>query len=245
MRPVEEIGPDRRTYTVQKLYFVLEDVGPDGKLRTRAYRADQCRWFQVVDTALTVGEHSNYTVVGTFVLTEDRDLLVWDIFRDKIEVPKQYGTIIAQRSKSPQRLLFQAIENKGSGIGLIQQGAADNFPFRPLNPWGDKAVRAATASQLYENGRIFHKAGADWLTVFETELMTFPTGANDDCADCLAYSAQLAVEDKLLNMPLTGALTLNPHEGDYERRLIEEEKVVTVGGHQVVFEDQGDQWWSR
>lgn len=235
---------DRDGITQDVLFLVLEIVTDDARV-IRQYPAHLCRWFQVVDTAMTVGENAAYTVVGTFVLTPDRDLLVQDIFREQIEVPKQYGTIVAQRRKPPCRIILQAMENKGSGIGLIQKGIADGNPFRPLMPWGDKETRAATASQLYEDGKVWHHAGQPWLPVFEQELTTFPASEHSDQVDVVAYAAQLTVEDTILSKPFEGDLTLYPDAGTHRSALEADDRIVTVGGQEVVFEDDQDQWWSR
>lgn len=237
---------DRDGITHEALFLVLESVDALGVRHVRQYPAGLCRWFQVVDTAMSVSSSANYTVVGTFVLTPERDLLVYEIWRVQLEVPKQYAAIVAQRSKPPCRIILQAVENKASGIGLIQQGIADGNPFRPLMPWGDKETRAATASQLYEAGKVWHLSGADWLPQYEAELTTFPASEHSDQVDVTAYGAQLTVEDTILSLPFSGDLTLWPTAESAGAALRADDRVVNVAGQDVVFDDDaGGNWWDR
>lgn len=240
-RPVtDDVGITRDV-----LFLILETIDPDGSRTVRQFPAHLCRWFQVVDTAMTVSETAAYTVVGTFVLTPDRDLLVYEIWRVQLEVPKQYAAIVGQRSKPPCRVILQAVENKGSGIGLIQQGIADGNPFRPLMPWGDKETRAATASQLYEAGKVWHHGGADWLPTYEAELTTFPASEHSDQVDVTAYAAQLTVEDAILSLPFSGDLSLWPDGTSAERRLRADDRIVDVAGRQIIFDDDEVAWYER
>lgn len=171
---------------------------------SRRVLAKDCNWFQTCDTAYLKGQHNDYTVIITFCLTPRNELLIYDVFRDKIEVPYQLGQLIKYRLKYPQ-LLFQAIEKRQSGIGLISQGRLSNTPFRVLTADGDKVKRSATAVTLYENGMIYHRTGegASWLTVVEDELLRFPNGAHDDVVDCVSYGSILSVTDALTRMVKT------------------------------------------
>ena len=76
--------------------------------------------------------------------------------RAKIEVPKQYGALIAQRLKYDDWLSFQAVEDKQSGTGIIQEGAARGTPFKKLKAEADKVCRAGVVSIYYENRKVFH-----------------------------------------------------------------------------------------
>lgn len=160
---------------------------------TKRYFAWECLWFQTCDTASKVKRQNDYTVVGTFALTPGGDLLVYEITRAKIEIPQQYAFLKAQRGKYPF-LSFQAIEDQGSGIGLIQQGLSDGLPFRALKADADKLTRSQVVLTLYGGHKVYHPSGLQWLGDFEDELLQFPTGAHDDQVDVLSYAGHIAIE---------------------------------------------------
>ncbi len=176
---------------------------PDGTVKP--VPLDRCIVFQTADTALTEKKRSSFTAVGTFLLTPDGELLVLHVFRAKIEVPYQYKTLqrlrrgpgrwdklgrrlVPDGRRWPKAPVYMAVEPKASGIGLIQQAAADGRPFKPIKvdgkDDGDKVFRSGPLSTMYANGQVYHLEGAYWLREFEDELLRFPAGAHDD--QCLA-----------------------------------------------------------
>ena len=159
--------------------FVLSDG--------RKYWRRECMVYQTIDTAMKTGRGRSYTVIGTFARTPKRDLLVIDMIRKRIPVPEQYPLIVTQRARYPD-LAFQAIEDKASGIGLVQQAAADGMPFRRLKADTDKQQRVIPVATMFENEKVYFLGGAAWLEDYEHELLTFPTGANDDQVDVTAYA---------------------------------------------------------
>jgi predicted phage terminase large subunit-like protein len=168
---------------------------PDGSFKR--YMAKYCDKFQVADTAMCEGQENDYTVIGTLYRTPYNELLLYDVFRDKLEVPFQYGRLMTERVKHPD-LLFQAIENKQSGVGIIQTGKLKGTNFRVLKAEGDKTQRMAATSILYQNRSIFHRAGQPWLNAYENEVTKFPNATHDDQADMIAYAGILLTTDALL-----------------------------------------------
>jgi predicted phage terminase large subunit-like protein len=200
---------------------VLHD--PDGD---RRYPVADCRMFQTVDTALTVRTYSNHTAVATLMLTPDADLLVHDLFRARIEVPYQYATIrelrLGPRKWFPERnqalgslrwprdILQQYVEDKASGVGLIQQSIADGRPFGVLKADADKVTRAQPLAALYEAGKVYHRHGAAWVPGFEDRLLAFPAGDELDEVDALAHAARLLGIDRILRAYLDRPAAYDP-----------------------------------
>ena len=54
----------------------------------------------------------------------------------------------------------------------------------------DKVTRCGPVSVMYENGMVYHRSGAPWLTDLEDELLAFPNGKHDDQVDTLAYAGR-------------------------------------------------------
>jgi predicted phage terminase large subunit-like protein len=168
-----------------------------------------CTFFQTADTAMKTGRRNDYTAVGTFAFTPHADLVVFHMFRAKIEVPYQYHTLQKlrrgpgfwsqeRRAFTPSAAwvkhpVFMAVEPKASGIGLLQQAIADGRPFRELKvdgtEGGDKISRFGPIAAMYAAGKVYHLEGQSWLAAYEDELLKFPQGAHDD--QCFAAGTEV------------------------------------------------------
>ncbi len=196
-------------------YVVLGDEGDPLAIR---WPISALRFFQTIDTASTANETSAYTAVATFALTPRYQLLVWNVWRERLQVPEimpclracATGPIrllrldgglsdpVPDGAPWPQELLYQAVESKSSGIGLIQLAAVEGRPFQVLKADGSKVARSASAATMYHNGMVYHMRGAPWLVQFEDEILSFPNGRFADCADVLAYGGIRATFDRFL-----------------------------------------------
>lgn len=222
--------------------FIL-DSGPG--MPPRVFPVSVCRFYQTIDTATSSKATSKFSVCGTFALTPRADLLVFDIFRERLDIIFQYATFMSLRTGPhrwdpelqklfrigywPRPLMFQAIEEKSSGIGLIQQAAADGKPFKALQADSDKVQRAAIAAAMYNSGKIFHLLGASWRGVFEAELVKFSANAEfSDCVDVLSYGAILVQHDKILRSCLEDSTVSDLVNEDLASRVINGDKKVSV-----------------
>lgn len=180
--------------------FVL--LGADGEVKYTV-RQDECRSFQIVDTAMTEKTYSDFTVIATLAVTPRDDVLVMDIQRKQIAVPDQWNFIMASRNawvRASPRYQFLAIENRGSGIGLLQLADRLGVRIRALDPTTDKVTRASDAATMYSRNKVFHLRDAPWLADFEDELCSFPLGAHDDQVDAIAYGV-LSIPARLILPP--------------------------------------------
>jgi predicted phage terminase large subunit-like protein len=78
------------------------------------------------------------------------------------------------------------IENKGSGIGLIQELAREHIHALPVDPEGDKAMRMAAQTARIEAGSVSLPRNARWLEDFRSEISTFPSGRHNDQVDAFS-----------------------------------------------------------
>ncbi len=198
-----------RYYSTSGDYIVL------GKNRNGpAYLKNECRLFLTVDPAASTvdiwkrgnvgvnpGEPS-WTVISSWYLTKDWNLVWWWCHRIRVEVP---GVLDAIRSQFKQRIAdrdgqpeFIGIEDSGLGIGVFQMVANAGLPVRALRPMGqDKLVRATPAINAMEMGKVWLPEQAIWLEECETELFTW-TGhpmEQADQIDTLAYAGQIRTEE--------------------------------------------------
>jgi predicted phage terminase large subunit-like protein len=146
-----------------------------------------CWRFQTADLALSESEGSDYTVVDTWEVTPDNELLLIDSERFRAESPEVKKALISSRhGHQPD---YQAIESAHYGIGVCQEWLRAGMPLRALKAATDKVTRSIQAQLMLENGRMYFAAGAPWLIDLETELLTFPVAAHDDQVDPISYAA--------------------------------------------------------
>lgn len=156
---------------------------------------DDCYWFQTIDTAMKTGQLNDYTVIATWGITPKNDLLLYDVFRDRVKIPDQFGLVRSQRVRFPFIADNQYVEDKASGTGLIQQGAADGMHLRALQPGSaDKVDRCQSFAAMLQQAKVYFLSGGPWLGEYEAELLTFPKGAHDDQVDASAYAAKVLQE---------------------------------------------------
>lgn len=74
---------------------------------------------------------------------------------------------------------FFLIEDRASGISLIQELQAIGLPVMPYNPDKDKVSRAHSASAIIYGGRVYVNPNLIFTAEFLAEIMKFPSGGKD------------------------------------------------------------------
>jgi len=142
------------------------------------------------DTALSPKEFSSYSACVT-VLARGDAIYVLDVWRLQIDYPDLRRQVIAlhQRWKPASARYSLLIENKGSGMSLIQDlnGVEQIYPI-PVDPKGDKAMRMYAHTAKFEAGAIHVPKRAPWLDAFRHELLAFPAGRTNDQVDALSQA---------------------------------------------------------
>lgn len=82
-------------------------------------------------------------------------------------------------SEYSQVLDFFLVENRASGISLIQELRAIGLPVVEYNPDRDKTSRAHSASALVHSGRVYLNTNLMFSQMFLAELQKFPAGGLD------------------------------------------------------------------
>jgi hypothetical protein len=267
---------DFRHFTVERdadgALWVVMGAGTPERPEPPRLPAAGLRFFQVADTALKDTETSAYTCIGTFAWhPPSRTLLAWHVWRGRLEVREQMEALKTLREGEafwdrasrrwvvpgrlapwPRPLLYQAVEEKASGIGLLQEARAEGYQLLPLRAVLGKAQRAAGAVTMLRQGRVWFRAAAPWLVDFEEELLTFPNGAWSDQADVLSYACMQAATETLLNAAVEGDLTVWPDPRGPGGRPLDPEDVadwdghrerLNVGGIEVEFDDDPETAW--
>ena len=84
------------------------------------------------------------------------------------------------------------IENKGSGMSLIQDLSQENIRAVRVDPEGDKVIRMNQQTARIEAGSVSLPRRAPWLDEFRRELMAFPAGRYTDQVDAFSQALDRA-----------------------------------------------------
>ncbi len=151
-------------------------------------REDEIWRFSTLDLAATEKKTADFTVGAVWGVTPDRELLLLDLVRTRIESAEHEAFVRMLGAK--HKLRYHGVEKATYGLTLIQIMRRMGLSVLELSPDKDKVSRAWPAVGFIEHGAIYFPRSASWLSAFELELQQFPNAANDDMVDCLAYAAQ-------------------------------------------------------
>ena len=98
------------------------------------------------------------------------------------------------------------IENKGSGMGLLQDLRREHIAVIAINPEGDKTMRMVNQTAKIEAGCVYLPIRAPWLGDFRREICEFPGGRYDDQVDALSQALSRAFEPRrqIVVQPILG-----------------------------------------
>lgn len=133
------------------------------------------------DTAIKSGPKNDYSACTTWEIRNDGYYLL-NVFLSKLDYPALKNECTTLASKwSPDSIL---IEDKATGQALLQDLRASTLlPVIPINPMGEKIIRFARVTPLFEAGRIYMPDNAEWLAEYEAQLFSFPGSLHDDMVD--------------------------------------------------------------
>jgi len=209
-----------RRYRAEGEYIALET--PAGDVH---YALRDCRRIGTIDLAISQRTTADYTVIATWLITPQNDLLLWEVIRDRMDNPKQQESIKAAHA----RWRYESIHVEGVAyqLALVQQLLPLGIPVTPFYPVADKVSRASTAAIFYAGGKVYHPKWAAWLEDFEQELLMFPKAAHDDQVDTDSMACALLFDGgdipfavTSLNAPASGIPSVpgvrvyQPQEGE-------------------------------
>ncbi len=161
-------------------------------------RGSRSEIVQSWDTASKASELSDYSVCTTWQV-EGEDSYLIDVERARLEYPQLKRRVIELKHRYKADAVL--IEDKGSGISLIQDLNNEGLRCIRIQPEGDKVTRMSAVSARIEAGYVRLPDGADWLQDFQTEVMQFPNGRHDDQVDSLSQFLNWLRCNRLNAMP--------------------------------------------
>ena len=171
--------------------------------------------FIVADTAFTEKKSADNSAFGLFGIC-GKDLYMLDGYCKKVIFPDLcrdmvgfYESACARNTTTPVSAVY--IENKGSGISLIQQLRERGLPVRELMPTvhnaylrkdqvTDKFTRFNEIAADLESGYFHIPESAPWLLEFISECEAFTGGkqsAHDDFVDLLIYALKIRRQNQI------------------------------------------------
>jgi predicted phage terminase large subunit-like protein len=137
------------------------------------------------DTAASTSKTAAYTACTVGEVTTDYKLFIREVWRDRVDFPDLQKQIERLAQKYRDKLHYILIENKSSGISVIQsiQKSSPDWIARmivPISVKADKDTRANSAAIWASQGCI---SLSNDLEVFEQELFTFPNSKYKDQTD--------------------------------------------------------------
>jgi len=103
-------------------------------------------------------------------------------FHKKMQYPELKAKIKQVYRKNKANVVL--IEDKSSGISLIQELQKEKIPVIPFKPGDrDKVSRMGAETALIEAGNVYLPYQAHWLSDYEDEISMFPAAAHDDMTD--------------------------------------------------------------
>jgi predicted phage terminase large subunit-like protein len=137
------------------------------------------------DTAVKVTSTSDYSVCLTFLVRNNNEYYLIDVWRKKVEFPELCMAVLSEAQKHKPNTIL--IEDHASGSPLIAQckrnGMMGIVDRRPI---ADKKTRMYGETAKLEAGSLILPKSAPWLGEFLGEYLSFPGGKYDDQIDALS-----------------------------------------------------------
>ena len=115
---------------------------------------------------------------------------VWvlDVVREHMEYPDLKRKVIElhRRWKNVGSNYALLIENKGSGMPLIQELEHDSIHALAVDPDGEKTIRMNAQTARIEAGCVSLPRQAHWLDEFRKEISAFPSSRHSDQVDAFS-----------------------------------------------------------
>lgn len=153
------------------------------------------------DTAMKVKEHNDYSAFVVGAVTNDNKLHILEVIRGKWEAPdlKKMAMSLFERFKyNPETGLYCSglyVEDKASGVGLIQELQREGIPIIGLKADRDKLTRVENGLPYIASGQVLlpnnESYGFNPELLSECEAFTRDDShKHDDMIDALFYCIQ-------------------------------------------------------
>jgi predicted phage terminase large subunit-like protein len=152
---------------------------------------------------------------GVFKPTDGAmSVLVIDCWQDRLQYPDlrpqvldEYEAVFGE-GKDKKRVDLILVEDKSSGISLIQDLQRAHLPVRAYNPGrADKVQRLSIVSNIIMAGRVWIPESTinkgyvrDWAEGFVSQICSFPESTHDDFVDACTQALRFLRDAGWLNI---------------------------------------------
>jgi predicted phage terminase large subunit-like protein len=147
------------------------------------------------DTALSAKELASYSA-GVVLQARGETAHVLDVVRERLEYPDLRRRVIELHElwRYAANKYELVIENKGSGMSLIQDLKREHIHAIAVDPVGDKVMRMQGQTARIEAGSVWLPEQAPWLDEFRREILAFPVGRHSDQVDAFSQALHRAYD---------------------------------------------------
>lgn len=162
---------------IQRVWLKYYDFLPERRLGDRIVIS----W----DTAMSESELADYSVGTVWLVKKDYCYLI-DVIRGRFDFPSLRRAVFSCRANWPDSVTL--IEQKSSGISLLQDLRSNNFAAIGIRPDQCKVTRLYTVAPLFESGAVLFPKSAPWLDTLTSELLSFPNSKYKDQVDSISQA---------------------------------------------------------
>jgi predicted phage terminase large subunit-like protein len=145
------------------------------------------------DTAQSAKELASFSAC-VVLRVQGETAHVLDVFRERLEYPDLKRKVIELHKfwRHENNDYALVIENKGSGMSLIQDLRGAGIHAIAVDPAGDKVMRMNEQTARIEAGSVSLPKQAPWLDEFRREILAFPDGRHSDQVDAFSQALNRA-----------------------------------------------------
>lgn len=159
--------------------------------------ATQPQGMQVIqswDTANKPTELSDYSVCTTWGI-EGKKIYLLDVLRARLTFPELKRSV--QQLQQRFRASAVLVEDKASGIQLIQELRYAGMAVKEIKPVDTKVMRMNAQTAQIESGFVYLPTAAPWLAQYLSEMTTFPFSKHDDQVDSTSQALEWIAFDAM------------------------------------------------
>jgi len=155
--------------------------------------------FAVADTAQKKNNWNDWTVMEHWGFGVDNNIYLLNMHRERVKAPdlRRKGEAFylqCEKEASEQNCFFRGmcIEDKSSGIGLIQEFEEKQLKVHSIPRSTDKITRAYDTGPEIKTGKVHLNQAVPGVLNITTEALEFPNGEYDDAFDCTMNAVEVA-----------------------------------------------------
>jgi predicted phage terminase large subunit-like protein len=169
--------------------------------------------FIVADTAQKTKKQNDWTVFQCWGYGTDDNIYLLDKLRERLEAPDLRREAAAFYNKHDNKRIDGSdailrgiyIEDKSSGVGLIQELEREQMRVFQVPRHSDKIFRSEDVSPYVKSGRVYLNTDVVDVGNLTKESREFPNGEFDDDMDTMMSAVEVALIQGL-NRPMIGVI---------------------------------------